>query len=68
MKINKDLVDAVMMLSFIILVLVGTTDFSDMVVKDITMGVLAVVTIIMVVLRGIQIRYASKHPEMETEY
>lgn len=68
MKINKDLVDAVMMLSFIILVLVGTTDFSDLVLKDITMGVLAVVTVIMVVLRGIQIRYAAKHPELEVEY
>lgn len=32
MKINKDLVDAVMMLSFIILVLIGTTDFENIVV------------------------------------
>lgn len=67
MKINKDLVDAIMMLSFIILVLVGTTDFSNLVVKDATMGILGFVTVVMVVLRGIQIRYASKHPE-EHEY
>lgn len=30
MKINKDLVDAVMMESFIILVLIGTTDFKTL--------------------------------------
>ena len=29
MKINKDLVDATMMLSFIILVLIGTSDFYE---------------------------------------
>ena len=38
MKINKDLVDATMMLSFIILVLIGTSDFSNMLLKEITMG------------------------------
>ena len=42
MKINKDLVDATMMLSFIILVLIGTSDFSNMLLKEITMGSLAV--------------------------
>ena len=41
MKINKDLVDATMMLSFIILVLIGTSDFSDLLLKKITMGGLA---------------------------
>ena len=34
MKINKDLVDAVMMVSFIILVLIGTTDFENAITKD----------------------------------
>lgn len=67
MKINKDLVDAIMMLSFIILVLVGTTDISNLVVKEATMGVLGFITVVMIILRGIQIRYASKHPE-EHEY
>lgn len=33
MKINKDLVDAVMMVSFIILVLIGTTDFENAIAK-----------------------------------
>ena len=68
MKINKDLVDAVMMLSFIILVLIGTTDFENIVAKDVTMGVLGLVTVIMVVLRGIQMRIEAKQPKEEYEY
>lgn len=67
MKLNKDLIDAVMMLSFIILVLVGTTDFSDMGTKELIMGGLGVVTVITVILRGIQIHQDSKHPEHEFE-
>ena len=68
MKINKDLVDAVMMLSFIILVLFGTTDFENIVVKDVTMGVLGLITVVMVVLRGIQMRQEAKEPKEEYEY
>ena len=68
MKINKDLVDAVMMLSFIILVLIGTTDFENIVVKDVTMGVLGLITFVMVVLRGIQMRQEAKEPKEEYEY
>ena len=68
MKINKDLVDAVMMVSFIILVLIGTTDFDNAVTKDVTIGVLGFVTICMVVLRGIQLRQAAKEPKEEYEY
>ena len=60
MKINKDLVDAVMMVSFIILVLIGTT--------DVTMGALGLVTVAMVILRGIQLRQAAKEPKEEYEY
>lgn len=56
MKINKDLVDATMMLSFIILVLIGTTDFSDMLLKEITMGGLALLSVAMVTLRIIYMR------------
>lgn len=52
MKINKDLVDAVMMVSFIILVLIGTTDFENAITKDVTMGALGLVTVAMVILRG----------------
>lgn len=68
MKINKDLVDATMMLSFIVLVLIGTTDFENMIVKDVTMGVLGLITVIMVVLRAIQMRQAAKEPKEEYEY
>lgn len=67
MKLNRDLIDAVMMLSFIILVLVGTTDFSDMGTKELIMGGLGVVTVIAVILRGIQIHQDSKHSEHEFE-
>lgn len=68
MKINKDLTDAVMMLSFIILVLVGTTDMSDTNTKNITMGVLGFVTIAMFILRIIHARQMAKHPDNEYEY
>ena len=37
MKINKDLIDAVLMLSVIGLVLVGTSEFNDETAKNITM-------------------------------
>lgn len=63
MKINKDLVDATMMLSFITLVLVGTTEFSNIILKNVIMAVLGGITVVMVVLRGIQIHHDSKHPE-----
>ena len=68
MKINKDLVDAVMMVSFIILVLIGTTDFENVIVKDVTMGALGLLTVSMVVLRAIQLRQAAKEPKEEYEY
>ena len=51
MKINKDLADAVMMVSFIILVLVGTTTFDNEVTKNVTMGVLGLITVAMLVSR-----------------
>ena len=68
MKINKDLVDAVMMVSFIILVLIGTTDFENAITKDVTMGALGLVTVAMVILRDIQLRQAAKEPKEEYEY
>lgn len=68
MKINKDLVDAVMMLSFISLVLVGTTDMSDVVMKEVAMGFLGLVTFIMVIFRGIQLRQESKEEHSHLEY
>ena len=54
MKINKDLVDAVMMVSFIILVLIGTTDFENAITKDVTMGARGRVRGAMGRFRGIQ--------------
>lgn len=65
MKINKDLVDATMMLSFIILVLIGTTDFSNMLFKEITIGCLALLSIAMVALRFIQMRQEANSPKKE---
>ena len=69
MKINKDLVDATMMLSFIILVLIGTTDFSDMLLKEITMGGLALLSVAMVTLRIIYMRQVgNSHKNEEYVY
>ena len=68
MKINKDLVDAVMMLSFITLVLVGTTDFSKIMTKDVIMGCLGFITVVMVVLRGIQLKQAAHEKPEEYDY
>lgn len=68
MKINKDLVDATMMLSFIILVLIGTTDFSDLLVKQMSMGAIALLSITMVVLRIIYARQEANKPKEEYEY
>ncbi|WP_455637294.1 hypothetical protein [Parabacteroides sp.] len=53
MKVNKDLADAVMMVSFIILVLVGTTTFDNEVTKYVTMGILGLITVAMGILRVI---------------
>ena len=51
MKINKAMVEAVMIVSFIVLALVGTTTFDNEVAKDVTMGSLGVITVAMLVLR-----------------
>jgi len=65
MKINKDLVDAIMMLSFIILVLVGTTDFESLFTKEILMGVLGFLTVAMVALRLIRSRQKNESEDAE---
>ena len=65
MKINKDLVDATMMLSFIILLLIGTTDFSNLLLKEITMGGLGLLSAAMIALRVIQMRQESNSPKDE---
>lgn len=65
MKINKDLVDAVMMISFISLVLVGTSDFDSAVMKSCTMGALGFVTVCMVVLRVLHAKQEANKPKEE---
>lgn len=67
MKINKDLVDATMMLSFIILVLTGTSDFSNVLLKQIIMGGLAFLSVAMIVLRFVHMRQEANKPH-EEEY
>lgn len=51
MGINKDLVEAILMISFICLVLTSTSDFQNMETKNIVMGVLGILTVIMAGLR-----------------
>ncbi len=53
MKINKDLIDAMLMLSVIGLVLVGTSEFSDETAKNIAMITLGITSITTLVLRFI---------------
>lgn len=62
MKINKDLVDAVMMVSFILLVLIGTSEFSDTTLKIILMGSLGVLSVVMIILRIVE---AQQNPPIE---
>lgn len=68
MKINKDLVDATLMLSFISLVLVGTSDLHDVVIKNCTMGALGIICVLMVVFRAIAMRQDAKNPPEEFDY
>ncbi|MCC8133548.1 MAG: hypothetical protein LIP04_08205 [Tannerellaceae bacterium] len=56
MRINKDLVDAIMMLTFIILVLTGTSDFENTVTKDLVMIGLGIVAVAMIILRVLNAR------------
>ncbi|MDR0429287.1 MAG: hypothetical protein LBH58_02270 [Tannerellaceae bacterium] len=68
MRINKDLVDAVMMLSSIVLVLVGTTDFTNESEKKIIMGILGIIAVLMVVFRFIGGRQAKDSHDGEPEH
>ena len=64
MKINKDLIDAVLMLSVIGLVLVGTSEFNDETEKNITMialGISAVTTLVLRLIGGIKESGKSGH-------
>ncbi|MDL2264841.1 hypothetical protein LJC57_04245 [Parabacteroides sp. OttesenSCG-928-G07] len=63
MKINKDLMDAIMMLAAIILVLITSSDFENMTIKYILMGGLTVVALVSIVFRVI----GSKQNEHNSE-
>ncbi len=56
MKINKDLTDALLMISFITLVLVGTSDFDNPVLRSTLMIFLGTVSLGMVILRVVEAR------------
>ncbi|MDR2469509.1 MAG: hypothetical protein LBD27_03400 [Tannerella sp.] len=56
MKINKDLVEASLMLSLIALVLVGASEFNDATKKTVIMTGLIVLSVILVVLRILSAR------------
>lgn len=51
MKLNKDLLDALMMLGLICIVLIGTTEFDNETLKTISLVVLAVVNLGLAALR-----------------
>lgn len=51
MKLSQDFIEAVMMLAFIILVLVGTTDFENPLTKEVTLIITGMVAVGMVVLK-----------------
>lgn len=63
MKINKDLVDAIMMLSFIGLVLIGTSEFSHEALKHTALGGFGLIAIASIVLRVIALRQPPEEPE-----
>jgi len=63
MKINKDLTDAVMMLSFIALVLIGTSEFENDFSKNIVMVAMGFVSVASVVLRIVSGRQSSHNNE-----
>jgi D-arabinose 5-phosphate isomerase GutQ len=48
-----------------ILVLIGTSDFSNMLLKEITMGSLAVLSVAMIALRFIHMRQEANSPKDE---
>ncbi|MDR1880085.1 MAG: hypothetical protein LBQ78_04065 [Tannerellaceae bacterium] len=65
--INKDLADSVMMLSFISLVLVGTTEFDDEAKKYVMMAILGGIAIVTVVFRILGARQSAGHTDTEDE-
>lgn len=56
MKISTDLIDALLMLSVIILVLIGTTPFDNPTNKTILMSTFSVIAVVAAIMRVIKIK------------
>lgn len=56
MKISTDLIDALLMLSVIILVLIGTTPFDNPTNKTILMSAFSVIAVVAAIMRVIKIK------------
>ena len=56
MKISTDLIDALLMLSVIILVLIGTTPFDNPTNKTIFMSAFSVIAVVAAIMRVIKIK------------
>lgn len=65
MKLNRDLLDALMMLGLICLVLLGTTEFDNESTKAVSLAALAVFNLI---LAGLRIKAARQPDERQEEY
>lgn len=63
MKINKDLIDATLMLSVISLVLVGTTKFDNESTKNLVLAALGLLAIATLILRVLTVRKGSGEGE-----
>ena len=51
MRVNKDLMESLLMVAFIVMVLVGTTDFDSAQTKYLIMGGLGIIIVLTGVLR-----------------
>lgn len=65
MKINKDLVEALLMISFISLVLIGTSDFQNIITKDVLLGITGVLVLLMA---GLRIKANKQTEDHKPEY
>lgn len=65
MKLNKDLLDALMMLGLICLVLLGTTEFDSESTKAVALAALAILNLI---LAGLRIKAARQPDEREESW
>lgn len=68
MHINKDLAEACMMLSLIILVLIGTTEFDSETRKHIVMGIVGFIAVLTGVLRVIGAKQHKDEHDETYEY